>query len=33
MLVFFVDARDAPVDGARLTIACDASAVLVYPPN
>jgi thiamine transport system ATP-binding protein len=33
MLVFFVEARDAPVDGARLTIACDARGVLVYPPN
>jgi len=33
MLVFFVDARDAPADGARLTIACDARRVLVYPPN
>ena len=32
-LVVSVDARDAPAEGARITIACDARAVLVYPPN
>jgi thiamine transport system ATP-binding protein len=32
-LVVSVDARDAPVEGARITIACDARAVLLYPPN
>jgi thiamine transport system ATP-binding protein len=32
-LLFFVDARDAPDDGARITIACDARAVLVYPTD
>jgi hypothetical protein len=32
-LVFSVDGRDAPDVGTRITIACDARAVLVYPPN
>ena len=32
-LVLSVDQHDAPDEGARITIACDARAVLVYPPN
>ena len=32
-LVLSVDQHDAPDEGARITIACEARAVLVYPPN